>query len=121
MPVDIRVTAPELVVRVTGWDVLWAMAREVRVPIAQVADVSVQPRTEVGRSLVLRMGGTGLPGMVKAGRYSWFGWTEFWVTRWPDRVLVVECVPKAKYDLIVLQVPDPDGDATYLRSVLGLS
>ena len=117
MPVAVVVEPPDLVVRLTGWDALWALRREVRVPLASVTDATVGPRPSVHRN-GLRMAGSYVPRVLKAGSYRGRGWSEFWATRWPDHVLVVICAPEARYDRLLLDVADRDAVATRIRAAL---
>lgn len=118
MAVRVLVDDRDVVVEITGWDALWALSRGLRVPFAQIRDVAAVRRADLGRRPVLRMGGTAFPGKVKAGRYLWRGWSEFWATRWPDRILVITCTDDGPYDRIVLEVDDPGVDAGRILAAL---
>jgi len=111
VPVSVDVEDDDVVVRITGWDAVWAFSRGVRIPLAHVRNAAALRRSQLGRRKVLRMGGTAWPGVVKAGRYSWPGWRELWATRWPERMLVITGTPEARYDRVVLEVGDPESDA----------
>ncbi|HVF05455.1 MAG TPA: hypothetical protein VNA20_11505 [Frankiaceae bacterium] len=117
MPVAVSVEPPDLVVRITGWDAVWALRRTVRVPLTQVTGAAVEPRPAVHRK-GLRMAGSYVPKVLKSGSYAGWRWSEFWVTRWPERVLVVRCAPGARYDRLVLDVPDPEAVAELVRTAL---
>ena len=111
MPVFVEIDGRDVVVRITGWDALWALSRGFRIPLAHVRNAAALRRGQLGKQFVVRMGGTAWPRAVKAGRYSWRGWSEFWATRWPGRMLVITGTHDARYDRVVLEVEDPDADA----------
>jgi hypothetical protein len=106
MGIDVEIEGSDLVVRFSGADAVWAIAREVVVPLRLVRTACVADRKAV-RPYALRLGGTSVP-WYNAGRFWWRGKWEFRYTRRGDRVLVVECVDGARYDRLVLEVPDPD-------------
>ena len=114
MAVTLAIDGDDLVVRLSGADVVWALARELRVPRMLVRSVSVAERPSLGRP-GMRIGGSYLPGVLTAGRYRRRGQWSFWVVHRARRLLVVECVTGARFDRIVLEVPDPDGEAARLQ------
>ena len=118
MAVSVETGPAHLTVRISGWDALWALSRGFTVPLDHVGDAAALRRDEIPRRFVLRTAGTALPRVVKAGRYGWRGHREFWATRWPERMLVISGAPGARYDLVVLETADPDGDAQMIRAAL---
>jgi hypothetical protein len=97
-----------LVVRLTGWDRVWALSSGVEVPLRSVEAVRLMSRREA-RSLAsgLRLAGSCLPGVIQAGRYrSFSGEWSFWSVRRAGTVLVIDLVGQ-RYRHLVLEVDDP--------------
>jgi hypothetical protein len=112
--VDVRVAAGELVVRFRGWDVVWSLRREVRVPLEQVTSVRVHRPESLWSGWWHRRLGTVVPGTIKAG---WFGGPdgrELWDVRAGADVVDLRLASPAPMSRLVLQVPDP---AALVRSV----
>jgi hypothetical protein len=107
MAVTVDVEGPDVVVRMSGWDAVWGLAGTVRVPLAQIETADVEPRANVSLRGVLRLAGTSLPGVIQAGRFGWFGRSEYWHVRRGQWVLVLRCVEGARFDRLVIEV---DGD-----------
>lgn len=119
MAVEVVAEGGEVVVRIRGWDVLWAFSRGFRLP---VAEAEAMDRAAVPRRRVLRWLGTYFPGVIEAGRFGWF-WnvTEFRVLHLARRVLVLTGAPGARYERVLLQVGDPDAVAAQLNGTSGRS
>ena len=119
MAVEVSAVGGEVVVRIRGWDVLWALSRVFRLPVSAVAAVD---RSSVSRRRTLRWMGTYLPGLIEAGRFGWF-WnvTDFRVLHRAKRILLLTGAPGAKYRRVLLQVRDPDAVAAQLSGTSGLS
>jgi hypothetical protein len=118
--VRVAVEGPDLVVRMSGWDVVWGFAREVRVALRDVESVAVVPRRAVLRRFLLRLWGTAFVGVV-AGWYGWFGrGLHYYCFHRADRLLSVSVRPAGRrLRGIVVQVADPDADAARIDAVRG--
>jgi hypothetical protein len=116
---NITVQDDQLTVRLLGWDVLYCCRRQVIVPLAAVDGVCVAPRQDIPVQ-GLRLPGTGIPGVIRAGSYGTGDQRDFWDVRRAAEVLVIQMKPRAAgYRRMVLEVPDPHGELTRLRPTLG--
>ncbi len=102
-----------LVVTFHGWDVVWAFRRRVEVPLAAVVSILPEDRSDVPRR-GMRIGGTGIPGVIAAGNFGWGDSRQLWNVRRGRRLLHIEVDPPSPYRHLVLEVPDPDGAAERL-------
>jgi hypothetical protein len=107
-----------LVVRIGGWDAVFALCRTLRLPLASIEGVAVAPRHLVPQT-GLRLPGTSIPGILRAGFYGRGRDRDFWLVRRASQVLVIELVPGAAYRRVVLELPDPRADALRLRPAAG--
>lgn len=109
MPARVDVDGHDVVVTLSGWSGIWSLSGGVRLPLAEVTSASVLTRGELRRAW-LRLGGTEVPKVIKAGRFwSPKGGREFWFARKADRLLVVETT--GKYRRVVVETKDPESDA----------
>jgi hypothetical protein len=117
--VDVCVLPEMLVIRLRGWDAVWAQRRSVRVPLHAVAGVCVESldRLPVGG---VPIWGTAVPGLLRVGTIRVRGVREFWNARRSGPLLRIECDPAAPYRRLMLQVPDPTAAALRLRSHVGV-
>jgi hypothetical protein len=108
MAVAVALTDAGIDVRLTGMDMVWSLRGTLSLPWSDVVGARVVDAKTARSRLLLRLGGTGLTGVVKAGRFTVRGEPgvrEFWATYRDPELLEIETTneqPKR----IVLQVPD---------------
>ena len=108
MAVSVALTDAGVEVRLTGMDMVWSLRGAVSVPWSEILGARVVEAAAARRRLLLRLGGTGLTGVVKAGRFTVRdepGVREFWVTYRDPEFLEIETTNE-RPKRIVLQVPD---------------
>src|SRR4051812_22781005 len=117
-PIHLNVVGDDLVVRLSGKDALYAVNRGMTIPISAIRGVAVAPTERVPRT-GMRLPGTGIPGVLRAGSYGSGSNRDFWLVRRPREVLVVELEPGQPYRRLVLEVPDPRAECLRLRPKVG--
>ena len=116
--IQLTVDADCLHVQLGFLDSLLCMRRSLRIPLEQIKGVAAAPREQVPAT-GLRLPGTGLPGVIRAGSYGTGARRDFWDVRRASVVLVVELRPGAAYRRLVLEVPDAGAEALRLRPLVG--
>ncbi|HVE73991.1 MAG TPA: hypothetical protein VNA30_02735 [Mycobacteriales bacterium] len=119
-PAGVRLDVEDgsLVVRIKGKDALYCLCRTLRVPVGLVKGVAASPRRLVPAT-GLRLPGTAIPGVLRAGSYGTGASRDFWLVRRAKHVLVIELEAGAPYRRIVLEVADPNAEAVRLRPLVG--
>jgi hypothetical protein len=108
MAVVVELTDAGIDVRLTGMDMVWAVRGAVSVPWSDVVGARVVDANAARQRLLLRTMGSGLTGVVKAGRFTVRGEPgvrEFWATYRDPEFLQIETTHE-RPKRIVLQVPD---------------
>jgi hypothetical protein len=115
--VKISVAGDKLAVEVLGWSKLWCVKRRLDVPLRCVRRVRVGG--ELPHGYWVRMPGTCIPWVIKAGSYwNGSGWS-FWDVRGRrDNVLVIE-LTGWQYDYLVVEVADAPAALEQVRNALG--
>jgi hypothetical protein len=106
----VEVEGSEIVVCLTGWDAIWALKREVRIPLDAI--VAVHAGRFEGEGW--RLAGTAIPWTeIRAGRFRKDGRRQFVSFGRRDPVLVVQAdrARGAPYDVVAIELPDADGVA----------
>jgi hypothetical protein len=115
---SLEVTGDELVVRMSGVECAAAVRREVRVPLASVASVCVDP-DPWSALRGIRAPGTGIPGMVAYGvRRVTGGAPDFAAVHGRGPAVRVDLVPGAPYGRLLVTVDDVESTVRSLRAGL---
>ncbi len=113
---ELRIDQGELQVRFTGWDRLWALRRDVRIPVRQIDQVAVREVHTGEPRWWWRHRGTAVPGLIQAGSFATDGARELWDVREAALAVDIALAPDAPFRRLVLQVPDPLMTAEWLRA-----
>ena len=116
--IRVRVVGEVLVVELVGLDAVYCARRRVEVSVDAVEGVGVYERAEVPTE-GLRLPGTSVPGVIRAGSYGTGASRDFWDVRTGRRVLVIGLRPGAEYRRIVLEVARPEELLAELQRSLG--
>ena len=114
----VGVVGEGLFIRIGGVDALFAFSRGMTVPLSLIDGVAVVPRRALPET-GMRLPGTGLPGVLRAGSYGTGQKRDFWLVRRAVDVLVVELKPGQRYRRVVLEVADPRTVALAIRPRTG--
>jgi hypothetical protein len=115
---EIEITGATLVVHITGIDQLLALKTQIEVPLAHIADVTVNPPEAHGAYHGLRVGGTNLPGLITAGRFLHDGEWAFWDVHDPDKAIGIRLHDEG-YARLLIGVDDPEAAAKAITAALG--
>ncbi|MDQ1625323.1 MAG: hypothetical protein QOJ49_821 [Actinomycetota bacterium] len=100
------------------FDVLYTLKRRLDLPLSQIQGIVVASREQIPCT-GLRLPGTSVPGVIRAGSYGTGAARDFWNVRRGGRVLVIQLRPGASYRRVVLQVDDPEAEAARLIPTVG--
>lgn len=100
----IHIEGDRLVVEFEGLEAIEAIKQRLEFSLSNIVSVSTEPHKWVEG---LRVGGTGLPGVIKEGRYIIDGKKVFFAMRHPDKCITVEFMNEP-YDEIVVEVDDKE-------------
>jgi hypothetical protein len=113
----IEVAEESVRVRLHGFDALLALCREVVVPRSAVVAVRAAAKADVPAKGI-RLPGTSVPGLVRAGSFGTGPRRELWDVRRASSYLVLDLAPGQRFHRIVLEVTDPDAEAARLHGLL---
>jgi hypothetical protein len=107
MSVEVVVAEREVRVAFHGADALWSSSRGITIPVARLRGARVISRLEANRECSkLRLPGTALPGVLRAGSYGRGDDRQLWCVHRAEQVLALDLVGRP-YCRVVLEVTDP--------------
>jgi hypothetical protein len=113
---ELIVDGDELVVRLSGWERAAAFYGDVRVPLACVRELFVEPKPWAALRGI-RAPGTGFPGVIAYGVRRLTGERPDFAALLGRRPAVrVELAPPAAFSRLLISVADPDETVAGLRT-----
>ena len=116
--VEIRIDGGSLVLEVEGWDRLWSLRSRLEIPLDHVRGARWDPKPAMGWFQGLKLAGTDVPNLFRAGTFYQDGGLVFWDVLHPERTIVIE-LEHERYRKLVVEVEDPDRAVALLTRSLG--
>jgi hypothetical protein len=115
--VEISLDSDQILIKVLGWSRLWCLKSRLEISLTYIR--SVRADGDLPKGFWIRLPGTYIPGVIKAGSYTnGRGHWSFWdIGRNRDRILVIE-LSGGKYDFIVVEVVNPTATIEMVRRAL---
>ena len=115
--VEIRVEGDRAVFEVQGWDKLWSLRSRLEIPLAHIRGAHWDPKPAMGWFQGLKLAGSDLPNLFKAGTFYQEGGLIFWDVRHPEHALAVD-LEHERYRKLVIEVDDPNAEAALINDAL---
>ena len=109
--VNIKLQGNIVVFEVAGWDKLWAFKSSLEIPVAHITDIYADPNPAMGWFDAIKIIGTGIPTIFRAGTFYQQGEFVFWDVRNPQNTVVVELVHE-QFNKLVIEVIEPVAKTT---------
>jgi hypothetical protein len=115
--VTVSVEADQVVFSVEGWDKLWAMRSQLRIPAAHIRGVRRGDDVQMGIFDAIKMMGTSVPGLFRAGSFLQHGDMVFWDVRDRQNAIVVD-LEHENYRQLIIEVADPAAAVQTIESAI---
>ena len=97
-----------MLVTVLGMDEVWALKHSLTIPLSHVKMAVHDPKLAKKRFFAgLRITGTDIPGVIRAGTFYRRGKRIFWDVHHSDKAIVINLVNE-KYNQLIIEVEDPE-------------
>src|SRR5688572_23620252 len=115
--VEITASEDKLAIEVQGWHKLWALKSRLEIPLEHIKSVSADPNPAMGWFSGLKLAGTDIPHVFRAGLFWQEGNRVFWDVRHPEKTIVIELEDEG-YAKLIIEVEDPDAEIQKINAAL---
>jgi hypothetical protein len=115
--VEITLHGDHVHLEVKGLDKLWAFKGHLDIPVAHIRAVRADPTIARNWWIGVKLPGTSIPGVIRAGTFYQADKCIFWDVHNPDNTIVIE-LHDERYDALVVEVADPQAAVDKIEHVL---
>ena len=113
--VDVSVEQGRVVFELKKMDKLWSLRSRLEIPIDHIKRAYIDTHPAMGWLQGLKVAGTDVPDVFKAGTFYQDGGLVFWDVRHPEHTIVVELTHES-YHKLVIEVANPEAVVTLIDS-----
>ncbi len=115
--VEISFTHDSIILDVQGTHTFWALKSRLEIPLDHIKSVVADPDPAMGWFQGMKIAGTDLPNLFRAGLFYQEGNKVFWDVRHAERTIVIELHDESCGKLIV-EVEDPQAAIQQIQAAL---
>jgi len=104
--VEITLDGDRVAFEIEGWDKLWSLRSRLEIPLDHIKGAYTDPQPAMGWFQGLKLAGTDIPNMFRAGIFYQEGGFVFWDVHHPEQTIVVE-LDHERFQKLVIEVADP--------------
>jgi len=102
---------------IEGWDKRWSLRRWMEITLEHIKGAHVDPHPAMGWFQGVKLGGTGVPNIFRAGTFYQEGNLVFWDVRHPEKTIVIE-LEHERYAKLIIEVEDPQTTAELINAAV---
>ena len=115
--VEITRSGEDVIFEVEGWDKLWSLRSRLQIPLAHIKDAHHDPQPAMGWFEGLKVAGTSIPHVFRAGSFYQQGDLVFWDVHQPENTIVIE-LEHEHFAKLIIEVADPEKMVQRLRGAI---
>jgi hypothetical protein len=104
--IEVTIESDKAIFEVQGWDQLWSLRSRLEIPLTHINGAHIDPDPPMGWFDGVKLGGTGIPNIFKAGTFYQDGGLVFWDVHHQEKTIVVE-LNHERYQKLIIEVEDP--------------
>lgn len=113
--VRVSIVDDAAIFEVQGFHKVWALKHRLKIPLAHIKWVLVDPDIVTGLWQGVRTPGRRVPGLLIAGTFYNAGKCSFWDVRNKQNAIVVELAGES-YHRLIIEVKDPSAEVARLQA-----
>ena len=115
--VEITFSGDEAIFDVEGWDKMWSLRSRLKIPLAHIKDAHHDPQPAMGWFDALKLAGTSIPHIFRAGSFYQQGDLVFWDVHHPEKTIVID-LEHEHFAKLIIEVADPEGAVQRLKDAM---
>jgi hypothetical protein len=115
--VEIKIEIDKAIFEVEGWDKLWSLRSRLEIPLSHIKGAHADSHPAMGWFQGLKLAGTDVPNIFRAGAFYQDGGLVFWDVRHPEKTIVVE-LEHERFQKLVVEVADPEQAVAQINNAL---
>jgi hypothetical protein len=115
--VEITIDGDKAVLEVEGWHKLWSLRSRLEIPLDHIKGVHPDPEPAMGWFSGLKVAGTDIPNVFKAGIFYQEGGFVFWDVHTPEKTIVIELMDE-RFAKLIVEVAGPKASTELLMDAL---
>jgi len=115
--VEISIDGDKAVFEVEGWHKLWSLRSRLEIPLAHIKSIRPDPHPAMGWFAGLKVAGTDIPNIFRAGIFYQEGNFVFWDVHDPEKTIVID-LEAEHFAKLIVEVADPRAAARLLEDAI---
>jgi hypothetical protein len=115
--VEINIDGDKAVFEVEGWHKLWSLKSRLEIPLAHITGVHADPQPAMGWFDGLKVAGTGIPHIFRAGIFYQEGNFVFWDVGSPEKTIVIDLADE-QFAKLIVEVAEPQAAVRLLKDAI---
>jgi hypothetical protein len=116
--VKINIEGDKAVFEVEGLDKLWSLRSRLEIPLSHIRSVYADPEPAMGWFQGLKIAGTDIPNIFRAGTFYQQGGLLFWDVSEPEKTIVIELAHE-RYKKLIIEVENPKQEIQKINGSIG--
>lgn len=112
--VSVSINGDKVTFEVQGWDKLWSLRSQLEIPLSHVRGAYIDPEPALGWFQGLKLAGTDLPNIFRAGTFYQQGELVFWDVHNPEKTMVIE-LDHERYGKLIIEVENPEAEVNKIN------
>lgn len=118
--VEISIEGDKAIFDVEGWHKLFSLRSRLKIPLVHIRSVDIDPQPAMGWFDGLKLAGTNVPNIFRAGIFYQQGNFVFWDVQTPENTIVIN-LKDEHFAKLIIEVADPQGAARLLKDAISHS
>jgi hypothetical protein len=116
--VEITIVGDKAVFEVEGWDKFWSLRSRLEIPLAHIKGAHADPAPAMGWFDGIKVMGTAVPHIFRAGTFYQEGDFVFWDVHDPVKTIVID-LDHEHFAKLIIEVADPNAAVSRINTAIG--